>query len=198
MGRARGTSGCLHACLCHVLLPRTHAALCEFLSSGSKGGIHAEHACILSLQPIVLASAARLSLAKHVASGPWQCRKSGPILGAILRPQNRAGKREPQLLGFTLRCPFLGPESGPKIGPPSCCEIHRSRCSRAALPLMRADAPLICKVCACAGGFVSLVLCVVSIAPHAACVDLVGRVLHATRGVSRSRRVCSVVCAHAS
>jgi len=167
VGRARGTSGCLHACLCHVLLQRIHAALCEFLSSASKGGIHAEHACILSLQPIVLASAARLSLAKHVASGPWQCRKSGPILGAILRPQNRAGKCEPQLLGFTLCCPFFGPESGPKIGVTLCYEIDLGSCSLAAMPLMTKDAAIICKVCACSGGLVSVAVCVLSIAPHA-------------------------------
>jgi len=167
VGRARGTSGCLHACLCHVLLQRIHAALCEFLSSGSKGGIHAEHTCILSLQPIVLASAARLSLAKHVASGPWQCRKSGPILGAILRPQNRAGKCEPQLLGFTLCCPFFGPESGPKIGVTLCYEIDLGSCSLAAMPLMTSDAAIICKVCACAGGLVSVAVCVLPIVPHA-------------------------------
>ena len=124
--------------------------------------------------------------------------KAAQLWGPFYGPKIGQESVNPNCWGSRFAALFFGPESGPKIGPPSCCEIHRSRCSRAALPLMRADAPLICKVCACAGGFVSLVLCVVSIAPHAACVDLVGCVLHATRGVSRSRRVCSVVCAHAS
>ena len=115
-GQGKRDFGCLHACFCHEVLQRIDAVLCEFLSSGCKGGIHAEHTCIFALQPILVASAARLCMPKHVPSGPWQCRKSGPNLGAILRPQNRAGKCEPQLLGFTLCCHFLGRNLAPKLG----------------------------------------------------------------------------------
>ena len=102
-------------------------------SFGSECATGAKHTCIVHLESILAATVVRSSMAQPLAAAPWQCRQSGPIWGAILRPQNRAGNCEPQLLGFTLCCLFFGgPESGPKIGVTFRCESHLSTSSHAA------------------------------------------------------------------